>query len=203
MTTEIKDLVDATYEETTARQYLYFEIEGKTPILMNNPEGSMQVTSDAPKRKKAIPTPEEEAERSTYKLANGDLYIPSTAIRNCILNGSKGLKVGSRAASPYVSGSLLLVDECFSLVNEKDQPIRDYIIDTRRVVIQRAGIMRSRARIETPWYVKGTFLYNEAASIEVIRASFEDAGLTMGIMDYRIEKKGPFGSFAVKKLEII
>ncbi len=63
--------------------------------------------------------------------------------------------------------------------------------------------MRSRARIKTPWYVKGTFLCNEAASIEVIRASFEDAGLTMGIMDYRIEKKGPFGSFAVKKLEII
>ena len=95
------------------------------------------------------------------------------------------------------------MDEHFALVNKDGSFIDDYSIDTRRVVIQKAGIMRSRARIETPWYVVGSFLYTGAASIEVILRAFEDAGLTMGLLDYRIEKKGPFGSFTVEELEII
>ena len=197
------DSIDEAIDEATSQQYLQFKIKGKTPLLMHHPNGSMQVSTNAPKRGKEIPTPEEEAERGTYRTSDGDLCVPAAAVRNCILNGAKGLKVGARAASPYISGALLLMDEHFALVNKDGSFIDDYSIDTRRVVIQKAGIMRSRARIETPWYVVGSFLYTGAASIEVILRAFEDAGLTMGLLDYRIEKKGPFGSFTVEELEII
>ena len=202
MATDVKNLIDETIDETV-QQYLHFKIKGKTALLMHNPAGSMTVTTDAPKRGKDIPTPEVEAERGTYRMSDGNLCVPAPAVRNCILNGAKGLKVGARAAGPYVSGSLLLMDEHFPLTDENEDPIEDYIIDTRRVVIKGAGIMRSRAMIEVPWYITGRFLYNDVASVEVIRRAFQDGELTMGLLDYRIEKKGPYGSFTVEELEII
>ena len=79
----------------------------------------------------------------------------------------------------------------------------DYVIDTRRVVIQRAGIMRSRAKIETPWYLEGKFLYNPLANMPTLVKTFREGGLTVGLLDYRIERTGPFGSFSVEELEIV
>jgi len=204
MATDIKNsIIDKAIYEATSMEYVHFKIKGQTPLLMHNPKGSMTVTSNAPKRGKEIPTPEEEAERGTYRTEEGLLCVPSSAIRNCLLNGSKGLKVGSRAAAPYISGAVLPTGEYFTLVNEDGSPIENYTIDTRRVVIQKQGIMRSRARIELDWYIEGKFVYRPTATIEVIYEAFKDAGQTMGLLDYRIEKKGPFGSFTVEELEII
>ena len=204
MATDIKNsIIDKAIDEATSMEYVHFKLKGQTPLLMHNPKGSMTVTSNAPKRGKEIPTPEEEAERGTYRTEEGLLCVPSSAVRNCLLNGSKGLKVGSRAASPYISGAVLPTGEYFTLVNEDGSPIENYAIDTRRVVIQKAGIMRSRAKIELDWYIEGKFVYRPTATIEVIYEAFKDAGQTMGLLDYRIEKKGPFGSFTVEELEII
>ena len=198
------ETIERILEEETQTQYLRFLIEGKTPLLMHNPNGSMAVEDNKPKKGKEVYIPEEDAEKSAYRFPDtGDLCMPSTAIRNATINGAKGLRYQKKAAGPFISGALLLNDEYFPLVDADGNPITDYIIDTRRVVIQRAAIMRSRARVDTPWFLEGTFIFNPTCSIELIRTAMEDAGMIAGIGDYRIEKKGPFGSFVVRELEII
>jgi len=198
------ETIERILEEETQTQYLRFLIEGKTPLLMHNPNGSMAVEDNKPKKGKEVYIPEEDAEKSAYRFPDtGDLCMPSTAIRNATINGAKGLRYQKKAAGPFISGALLLNDEYFPLVDADGNPITDYTIDTRRVVIQRAAIMRSRARVDTPWFLEGTFIFNPTCSIELIRTAMEDAGMIAGIGDYRIEKKGPFGSFVVRDLEII
>lgn len=194
---EIIEALDPT------EQRLRFVIRGTTPMLQHNPAGSMVRDAGGPVRGKQIPTAEEEAEAGTYRLPDGGLCVPAVAVRNCILSGAKGLRVGRRAARPFVSGSLLLVDQAFPLVDGNGEPITTYEIDTQRAVVQRQGIMRSRPRVDPPWYVVGSFLYNPVADIEVIRTCLEEAGRVTGLLDYRIEKGGPYGGFRLEELEVV
>ena len=202
MATEtIEDILNA--EEDMTQKYLHFVLKGNTPLLMHNPAGSMTVSNNEATRAKEIPTPEDEAEGGTYRDSKGNLAVPAAAVRNCILRASTGMRYGKKAAKPIISGSILLMEEFFTLTDEKGNSIVDYVIDTRRVVVQRAGIMRSRAKIETPWYLEGKFLYNPLANLPTLQNVFHEGGLTVGLLDYRIEKTGPFGSFSVEELEII
>jgi len=182
---------------------IQFSIEGLTPLLMHNPQGMTRVNEGSATRGKNIPSREEEAETGAYRLPDGNLCVPATGVRNCILSGAKGLRINRKAASPMISGSLLQMDEYFPLVDLDGEPIREYIVDVRRAVIQRQGIMRARPRIDPPWVVVGTFRYNEVAGVEAIRNAFEEGGRSVGLLDFRIEKKGWYGSFQVLNLEIV
>jgi hypothetical protein len=83
---------------------------------------------------------------------------------------------------------------------KKKIPIKgdDYSVDTQRAVVQRQGIMRSRARIELPWQIDAVFEYDsKLVSIEVIKTIAEQAGKTVGIGDYNVFHKGWYGRFEV------
>lgn len=180
---------------------------GKTPLLMHNPSGSMFARSAAVGRK-TIPTPEEEADASTYRLPNQDLCVPAVAIRNAILAGCTGLRLNRRSATPIISGALLPSDLMFPLVTSDSDPIREYVVDTQRAVVQRQGIMRSRARIDPVWVVVFSFNLNSSlATSETIVSIVSDAllvaGQSIGILDYRPQKKGWYGTFDRGELRVI
>lgn len=186
-----------------AQEYLRFVIRGTTPMLQHNPAGSMVRDTPGSVRGRSIPSAEDEAEAGTYRLPDGGLCVPAVAVRNCILSGAKGLRVGRRAARPFVSGSLLLADQFFPLLTSDGEQITTFELDIQRAVVQRQGIMRARPRIDPPWYVAGSFLYNPVADIEVIRTCLDEAGKVTGLLDYRIEKGGPYGGFRLEELEIV
>ena len=169
---------------------------------MSNPAGMGKAA--APGNRKVIPTPEAEAEERAYKFPNGELGFPAVGVRNSFLGGTKGLRHGKVALGPVFSGAILPTDHMFRLLDDKGDPIKDYEIDTQRVVVQRAGIMRSRPRLDS-WNLACTFNYNRDVGIEpdVIELAATNAGLTVGSGDYRIANKGWYGSFTVKELEVI
>ena len=182
-------------------------IVGKTPMLMHNPAGSMFVASASVGRKR-IPTPEEEAEASTYRLPNKDLCVPAVAVRNSILAGCTGLRLNRRAATNIIAGALLPSDLMFPLLNLDGEPIRSYVIDTQRAVVQRQGIMRSRARIDPPWVVAFTFNLNTSlataeAIVSIVGDALGVAGQSIGLLDYRPQKKGWYGTFDPGELRVI
>lgn len=180
---------------------LEFTLKGLSPILMHNPAG--MVRGDANMKRKEIPTPEDEAEKSLYKLQNGDLCVPATAVRNAMLNGSKGYRIGKRNASAILSGAVLLIDEYFPLFRD-NKPIRNYEIDVRRAVVQKQGIMRARPRVDLEWELRGVFLFNEElASVEHMETALKSAGQVVGLLDFRVEKKGWFGRFEVKNIKLV
>ena len=180
---------------------------GKTPLLMHNPTGSMFVNTPTVGRR-AIPTPAEEAKASTYRLPNGDLCIPAVAVRNAILAGCPGLRLGRRAASPIIAGALLPSDLAFPLLTTDGEPIRTWNIDTQRAVVQRQGIMRSRARIDPVWVVAYSFNLNTSlatpdAVVSIVANALRVAGQSVGLLDYRPQKKGWYGTFDPGELRVI
>lgn len=185
---------------------LHIKLNGLTPLLMHNPAGSMPVGGARKISRKVIPSPEEEAKAGRYVLPDGNFYIPAIAIRNSLLGGAKGFRIGRIAAISILSGALDIIDEVFPLLRD-NQSLNgeDYLIDTRRAVVQGQGIMRSRARIELPWQVEAIFGYNpDLVSLEQIKEITSNAGRVVGLLDYRPEKKvglpGWFGKFEVTEI---
>ena len=177
-------------------------LKGETPLLMSNPQGLG--AEKAPGNRKVIPTPEEEAEERAYRFPNGDLGFPSVGVRNSFLGGTKGLRHGKIALGPVFSGAILPTDHMFPFLDDEGNPISEYVIDRQRVVIQKAGIMRSRPRLDK-WNLSCTFNYNRGAEVEpnIIEMVAANAGITVGIGDYRIANKGWYGSYTVKELEVL
>jgi hypothetical protein len=183
--------------------YLTCILKGTFAILMHNPAGMQATKRDKGLTTKTIPEPGEEAAASRYLLPDGNFYIPAVAVRNSLLQGAVGYRIGRRAARPLLAASLTIVDEIFELLDADAEPIPGdrYTIDSRRAIVQGQGIIRSRAKIDLPWKVRGRFGYRkDLATLDHIKTALTSAGLTVGLLDYRPEKNGWFGTFEVEDL---
>ncbi len=181
---------------------LYIKIKGLTPLLMNNP---IAMENSGP-----LPTPEKEAEISRYVKPDGNLYVPSIALRKSIMLGATGYKIGKFSLRSRLSAAIQLFDEYLDLVDAKGKPITDHVIDRRRVVIQRAGVIRSRARIETPWFVVGVLGFNSElimdkhgkVQTDILEKAIDVAGQVSGLLDFRPNRGGWFGKYELVDLKI-
>ncbi len=183
---------------------LRFNIHGTFALLMNNP-ASMTAGPQTAGRK-VIPTPEEEAKRGLYKDDNGNLYVPAVGVRNGVLKGSTGLKSGRVFLKTAMTGSLMLYTERFPLLRPDGSPITDYdTIDQRRVVIGKAGIIRSRSQIDLNWMVPCSFWFDEEVlqNLDDVKKCISIGGKTAGLCDYRPEKGGWFGRYQLGDLEVL
>ena len=130
-----------------------FKVIGVLPLLTHNPS-SMGGPSTGPKTRK-IPTPEEEAAAGAYRDDKGNFCIPSVAFRSAFLGGLRNKRVGKSSAISVFQAAVLTVDELTVLVDQKTRkPLKKYVIDSRRAVIQRSGVIRSRPgnRTQEPFY---------------------------------------------------
>jgi hypothetical protein len=154
---------------------------------------------------KDIPSPEEEAERSTYRNSDGQFCFPTIGPRNALLVASKQYKVKGRRSSAFADMAHIRPEEEYAVIcNGKGKPATKYSIDTRRAVVQRNGVLRSRARFELPWSLTFTLIYDEAiANPETMRDILHDAGNRIGIGDYRPARWGWFGRFEVTGMEVV
>lgn len=169
-------------------------IEGLRPILLHNPESMLKPRGS----KKKIPSPEEEAADSCYWTEDGSsLAFPGLNIGAAMLRVAPAYKLkGQRRMSvtPYVAGSVEIEPIMVPFGTKK------YEIDIRRVVVQRSGIMRARAKL-LKWKLAFAILVDQdfPAETDVLREMLEEVGRRIGLGDYRPEKKGPFGKFRVIK----
>jgi hypothetical protein len=157
-----------------------------------------------------IPTPEKEAELGSYKLPDGSLCMPAASVRNALLkaagnkSGKSAIDGRKRKIGPLLAGAVLFADEYFPLVDEGGNPIREYRLDIRSVRNPSTSgrIPRVRPRIDPPWYLVCTFNYKSVVDLDLIKVLLNEAGQTVGIGDFRIEKKGPFGGFEVTEVDV-
>jgi hypothetical protein len=184
-----------------------FSIIGDSPLLMHNPRSMVRNSAGTTKRK-VIPSPEEEAEIGTYRDEDGFLVFPAIGFRGAFYKAMSGYKVGKKSLRS-VLGHTRVKDEWVYLVDpESKKRLKDYAIDTRRAVVQRQGIMRSRPRIEQ-WGTELEFLMNEEIAtmpedqlLLQATAILNEAGQTVGVGDFRLDRGGWFGMFHVEKSEI-
>lgn len=87
------------------------------------------------------------------------------------------------------------------------EPITEYEIDVRRCIVQRQGVMRARPLIDLPWACVAEFEYDaglgtaegEPVAVKLYLQALGYAGQIVGIGNYRPERGGRFGKFAVVK----
>lgn len=176
-----------------------FVVTGKRPLLMHNC-AAMCAAQEGPKRK-SIPTPEEEAERSAYRLPSGQLYIKGEAFRGSLLKAVSGYKIKKTSAKVVFAAGVFLMDEECPLVHpQTGNPLTDYVIDTRRAVVQGNGVQRSRARVNA-WRTRVRVEYDEEIlTPEIILQFLERAGQFVGVGDQRPgapKTPGQFGTYTV------
>jgi len=183
------------------------KIVGVSPLLMHSPSAmtnvdeteSAKVTSSARK----ITTPEVEAEAVAYRLKSGNLYLPATAVKGAMVNASSFRKLGGKLAlKPFIAGGTIV------LPHEIDLKQKKFEVDRQTVVIKatKGRIVRCRPRLDK-WEAEFQIRFNDEmfssdAYIDNIKLCLVDAGLRIGLLDFRPQKSGSFGMFKVVKWEV-
>jgi len=163
-------------------------IQGKSPLLMHK---FPLVPIEAIEKK----TPEEQAELVAYRDPDtGELYMPGTAIQRSLINAAIYSKGKGRASLQKVAAACLLVSpDRISLGSKK------YTLDSRAIVnpSTRGRIVRHRPRLDK-WECAFEIDYEDSLLTEdQVRKIVDDSGQRVGLLDFRPEKKGPFGRFMV------
>ncbi len=179
---------------------IHVKIKGLTPLLMNklNPESL--------KRQSRLKTQEynieEDAKNSAYiDEINGkkQLYIPGYAVYSMIINTAKQYRSRRTSLSSLLAGTIRIEPEKIPLGTDK------YEIDVRPVVIQKNRVLKARAKIPN-WEAEFDIIYNKRVLTEnivkTLKTILEDGGTRMGLLDYRPQHKGWFGTFTVEKFEV-
>lgn len=167
-------------------------IEGISPLLMHS---YPMVPIEAIEKK----TREEQAELAAYRMPPTDdkpglLYVPGVNVQRSLVAGAAYSKGKGRASLAKVAAACLLVTEEYLSLGT-----REYGIDARPVVIPatKGRVVRYRPIIRE-WRLTVPFQYDDSLmSAQQVRQVVDDTGKNVGLLDFRPEKKGPFGRFNV------
>ncbi len=179
------------------------EIEGVTPILMHSAESmgkAKTVKKNPAKQYDAV----KDAEEVAYRNKNKELYLPSRCLKACFINGAAWRKFGNKGAKPIIAGCTRIEPYEIVFYNGKGKVLKDYEIDLRPVVIQRARIMRARPRIDE-WKLKFNIIYEDKiiADADILKEILEESGQRVGLLDNRPQKYGENGTFKVTKFKVL
>lgn len=176
------------------------KIKGTTPLLMNRFTEEAQVkvsngTSSTTLGAKG--TPRQSAEKKVYADDKGNLFIPGPNIFAAIIAAGKFHKCGKSKVttlrSSLIPAGVALLDLACPLGTKM------FEVDSRSVVIPSTGgrIMCHRPRLDE-WKLSFTLeIDTEMFSPALVRQIVDDAGKKVGLGDFRPDRRGPFGKFAV------
>lgn len=162
-------------------------LEGVSPLLMH---AFPMVPIEAFEKK----TPEEQAELVAYRTTEDRLYVPAIALQRAFVNGATYSKGKGRASLQKPVAACVLVGPEHLVLSPQE-----YTIDARPVVIPstKGRVMRYRPRFDR-WRISAEVEYDPTLlTVDQLRRVVDDTGSRVGLMDFRPEKKGPFGRFSV------
>ena len=168
-------------------------LKGDSPLLMH-----AFPLVEAPRGFEKQP-PKVQAEFAAYRCPETkQLYIPGVAIQRCFIAGATYSKGKGRASLQKSAAACLIVRDERCLLG-----VTDFVVDSRPVVIPatKGRVIRHRPRLDK-WDVSFELDYDpELLSALQVRTIIEDSGKRVGLLDFRPEKKGPFGRFGIVKFE--
>lgn len=141
-------------------------------------------------------TTEEQAELAAYRIPGDsrELYVPGVALQRALVAGAAYSKGKGRASLAKPAAACLLVTKEYIGLGTTE-----YKIDSRPVVIPatKGRILRHRPRLDE-WKLSFELSYDDTLlSAAQVRQIVDDTGKNVGLLDFRPEKKGPFGRFVV------
>ena len=168
------------------------KIKGISPLLMHRfPLEPVQAIAKKSK--------EEQAEIAAYRdEETGELYIPGVAIQRALIAAATYSKGKGRATLQKPVAACVFVDPDQCALGTKV-----YKIDARAVVVPatKGRIVRYRPRLDV-WETAFSLDYDpELLTEQQLRTVVDDAGARVGLLDFRPERKGPFGRYMVTAWE--
>lgn len=150
--------------------------------------------------------PRSEAEKAAYiNPDDGSYFLSAFGIPNAM--GSAGVNhkmKGTRKTLRFVVPSAVTVtSDIITILDEDGVPAKNFEVDSRPVTIPatKGRIMRYRPRWNK-WKLQFELLIDESQlAVETAHQLLTEAGASIGIGDFRPEKRGPFGRFRVTKFE--
>jgi hypothetical protein len=174
------------------------EIRGSSPLLIHR--FGEQSEANTPSRKIVVSNedPRAQATRAAYIAKDGTYYFSAFAIPSAMgAAGSNHKMKGSRKSLRFVVPSAVRVtSDVVTILNGKG-PAKDFEVDARPVTIPatKGRIMRFRPRWNS-WGAKFQLLINDdLLGLDMAQQLLIEAGVQIGIGDFRPEKRGPFGMF--------
>lgn len=191
------------------------------PMLMNNPAEHMMEGGKQTSGKKTY-DPKVEAEKSAYRLPDGQLYLKAVAFQQSIVGeggGAKNRKFGRTSATTLIKQGVSFTPDtdwlcwhpeiaflpvCPLFDPETNKPVKKYKIDARPGVVGKARVMKWRP-IFWKWgcYVVIS-IDTRFIQVEAFLEIFQNAGIVAGVGDYRpqCKKPGSFGRYDVSIAEM-
>lgn len=134
-----------------------------------------------------------------YRNDDGNICIPGEYVRQSIVTAAK---FRQDPRSPRKSAMDLYKAGVVSLTNLSSTGAKDPdYLDTRRVVIQRAGVNRTRPALKSGWKAEFEFLIltPEYISPMDLHAVLTQAGVLVGLADFR----PTFGRFGITSFDVL
>lgn len=202
--------LDPYFEKREASKFKFVDvtIKGTRPMLMHkfsDAAAEAVTTGKTRKNNKKNQTPREQAFEVAYFNPAKELVFPSAAVLKLLTEmGSYHKQKSSRKSLKYiVPAAVLMMDEWINLHDETGDPLINFEVDSRPVVIRatKGRIMRHRPRLDR-WMASFQLRINEnVLDAEQIYMLLADGGEQNGLGDYRPEKTGPFGMFQIWRWE--
>jgi hypothetical protein len=174
-------------------------IEGLTPMLQHRFGDAEEMEQATRKVHLKTEDPREAAEKCAYRNAAGHLYIPGAAAARMLREVGGGHKQrGSRKSLKFViPAAVLVLDDQIVLRDSEGNPLTEFEVDSRAVVIPSTKGRVIRPRLNT-WHAEFTLeIDDDMIETSLIHQLLIEGGSKNGLGDYRPEKGGPFGKFAV------
>ncbi len=167
-----------------------FRIDGLTPLLMNRYMGQQ-----SPKSFELL-SPEERlawARGAAYLTPEGTPYIPNGNFQQCLIAAGGYLKgKGRRNLSRTVAAGVQVAEAELSITSAAPT-----LFSAMRKNPATGGRMLGyRLMIGVPWTATVSVHWDdELLQSEQVVELLRNAGIRIGIMDWRPEKRGPYGQF--------
>lgn len=180
------------------------EIRGVTPLLIHRFNEDAEQAKATRRVELNRGTPREEATKNAYIAADGTFYFNAFSIPAALGNAGSNHKArGSRKSLRFVVPSAVRMTSDTVTILNGSGPAKDFDVDSRPVTIPatKGRVMRHRPRFDQ-WGARFDLMVDDnLLSVEMVQQLLTEAGQSIGIGDFRPEKRGPFGTFRVVKFE--
>lgn len=170
-------------------------IKGVSALLMNR--FPMEPITALDKKSK-----EEQAEIAAYRVpGTGELYLSGVAVQRALIGGATYSKGKGRGTLQKLVAACAFVTPEYLELGTKV-----FVIDSRPVVNPTTGgrIIKHRPRIEPGWVASFELEWEaDLLTEEQMQKVVTDTGMRVGLLDFRPERKGPFGRFMVTGWEVL
>lgn len=180
------------------------EIRGVTPLLIHRFAEDVETSKRTRLVEMKYRDPREEAKKHAYIASDGTYYFSAFAIPSAMGSaGSNHKSTGSRKTLRFIVPSAVRMTSDTITILNGTSPAKNFEVDSRPVTIPatKGRIMRHRPRFDQ-WGARFDLMINDdLLSAEMAHQLLAEAGLQIGIGDFRPEKRGPFGTFRVTAFE--